>query len=130
MVTNDHKVSKNKIGFLYRAVESPQKFSLPKRFESFVPEKPKPQRTVVKESVQDKEAYEQFVEKEVSAFRSKLSLDELKRIKDEIEVKFVSLRRVLSEDKFQEAIDGCLRDELAKKASLPDFKAWQKGGVF
>ncbi len=151
----DHKVSRNKIGFLYRAVESPFKFKLPASYVSSAssagenrsqnrPELKLFRAPSTKSQVKagqtgggesniqaDKQgerqrAYHLFVESEVRSIRSRLTADEIEQIHLTVSKRMGMLRSVLDAKRFEEAVEGCVRQELAKSFGVPDFENWQR----
>lgn len=147
----DHKVSRNRVGFLYRAVENPFAMQVP---QSFV-EKPtsafsgednetlrnprgrpdlkiftskerkelKSKNSETPERIAQK-AYRQFVTEQVSHYRAKMRSADVFNLQQFVENKVKYLRNILTEDKFKEAVEACVREEIANLCGLPDFDKW------
>jgi len=137
--TNDVKVSRSKVGFLYRAVESPFKFVVPAQFENGSPKaaaKKRPEHEIrtakdpispAKSPLQEKtalERYREFLDAQISAGVRKLGAEEIARIHTQVETKMECLKSALSSERFQEALSGCVKEELVKQLKLPDFESW------
>lgn len=148
----DHKVSRNRVGFLYRAVENPFAMQVP---QSFV-EKPSPLHSEedseqlrnprgrpelkifssknngiksTKNESPEKTAqktYRLFVAKEVDRYRAKMRGVDVLHLEQFVENKVKYLRNILTADKFKEAVEACVRDEIATLCGLPDFEQWLK----
>jgi len=106
---NDKKISINPQGFLYRAVQYPDKFIIPNnKAKSFTkrPER-KPYKNLAPVKNNEKDTAKNTIGKD--------KLIEVLRNKVEKKVSF--LKGILSEDKYQEAFTKCLQEEF-KKAKL------------
>ena len=139
---NDIKISRNKVGFLYRAVEKPNNFHVPEKFRSVgnatgagaQPGKSpfkRPELRVVRAEGNASEAdeqqdlaYQQFVDEEIAKAADKLGMAEIESITVAVEKKMQLLRSVLSEDRFKSAVATCVRDELSKRLKLPDKRSF------
>jgi hypothetical protein len=146
---SDKRVSINPIGFLYRAVESPYKISLPEdrkqstsapesRSKAVRPEhkvfraERKPSDTKrtsrIKESIPSddprRSEYRSYIENELSCIMTRMAPVELGELFAETENKMKSLKRILGEARLQEAVEGCVRDELRRRFNLPSFEIW------
>jgi hypothetical protein len=147
---SDKRVSINPIGFLYRAVESPYKISLPEdkkqtgipesRSKAIRPEhkvfraERKPSGTKAKRTGNAKETissddprrteYRSYIENELNCIMTRMAPVELGELFAETENKMKSLKRILGEARLQEAVEGCVRDELKRRFNLPNFESW------
>ncbi len=171
--TNDKRVSKNPIGFLYRAIESPFKIMLPAhlqtqstnsananlaknngaysnqaRFDNVNAIKAKralkPEHKIFKSTSRtnkpvelqntetqsndpkQKIAYENYIRNELNCVMTRMAPAQLGELFAETENKMKSLKRILSADRFQEALEGCVRDELKRRFRLATFTEWAK----
>ena len=100
--SNDIKISKNPQGFLYRAVENPDKFSVPfgkKSTQQLMFKRPE---------------HKVFSRKELYSQENNLNVEEFSSVEKRVEKKVSFLRGVLSEDKYKEAYLGCLKEEMKK----------------
>ncbi|MDD2942339.1 MAG: replication initiator protein A [bacterium] len=149
--TDSKSISKNPVGFLYRALEEPDKFQIPDWFSERQtageetkqrPVSRRPELRIVKAAARprvektssfnrddEKKGYEQFVRSTIESCWNTLPDKERKQIRRESENRMRFLRDVLDAEKFKEAIDRCIRDELKKRSGLPSFSDW-KGGRF
>jgi len=149
--TKDRRVSKNRIGFLYRAVESPEKFAVPREFKErfgdsasveassrLVRKRPEhrifraqkaPPREIPTASSHNSEdenyrRYLKFIDCELANNPAQLSRPEVETIFRQVEAKMNCLKPVLSPEKFQAVIESCVRDEIARILELPDYQKW------
>lgn len=155
---NDKRVSKNPIGFLYRAVESPYKIALPEdrtktsynngSGNSIRPEhkifkakriQPQPVKREAKEAASqfedtdvpltnspERTKYQEFVSNSLNQIMTKMSPVELGELYASTESKMKSLERILGKDRFMEAIDACVKDELKRRFRVTSFDDWKK----
>ncbi len=154
VATNDQKISKNSVGFLYRAVENPLKINLPKEFfKKNVARVLRPEHKIIKanrtgrpetkktapgtvkrepENIEKADAsekrtkYNQFIQNELNCVMTRMAPVELGELFAETESKMKSLKRILGDSRFQEAVEGCVRDELRRRFRLPQFEEWIK----
>jgi hypothetical protein len=157
--SNDPKVSRSKVGFLYRAVESPFKFNVPPQFDNNAPQTPEGARAArglrpehqVRKSMPEKSpqngtndpqrlpdsnrpdsnrpdsnlsVYKEFIEVQLASGVRRLGAGEIDRIRAQVEKKMECLKSALSGDRFQEALNGCVKEELVKVLGLPDLHAF------
>lgn len=138
---NDIKVSRSKVGFLYRAMEKPASFHVPEKFRSLhaaksaPPERDttrRPELKVVRADTQNVAAdsqadlaYQAFIDAEIAKAADKLGMSEIEAVTAAVEKKMQLLRSILSEDRFKAAVTTCVRDELAKRLRLPDRRSWK-----
>ncbi len=137
---NDPKVSRNKVGFLYRAVEAPYKFSVPPSFaqqknttETLRGGQKRRENKVFRAEEQDSSKeqrdkrypqYQSYLEDKITQGLRYISPKEIETINESVEKKMSCLKNILSEKRFQEALSGCVREELKKRLELPDFNGW------
>lgn len=157
-LSNDKRVSKNSIGFLYRAVESPYKITLPEELKTkggtqgYANSK-RPEHKVfkakrVKSQHSDSQAsqvnapseppqqegkiselklqYKEFVTNSLNCIMTKMSPVELGELYAGTETKMKSLERILGKDRYTEAIDACVKDELKRRFRVNGFEDWRK----
>lgn len=145
--SQDTKVSKNRIGFLYRAVEFPKRFVLPKSFVDSGGEsvgeragdsagesgKLRPERQLIKRgrdaATLESEAYEDFVEQQFQAQKSQMTEQQLGQVYQHICTKMKPLKSVLDGPSFEKAVAGCVREEIIKIAQVPSKTLWQRRRV-
>ncbi len=135
--TRDPRVSRNPVGFLYRAVESPFQFQVP---ESFYLKKNlsntaiRPERRLISKRGQTnytskgqndaKRHYQVFVEHSIDSFKKRVGNETLLNIRSDVEKRMSCLKSVLGDAKYKEAIEGLVKEELIKKAKIPDYDTW------
>lgn len=153
----DAKVSRNACGFLYRAVENPDRFVVPEQFldkqqvqelrQSVAAQGTRAARAVRPElkifkaskraggepALAAKSAdaeqlrlaeYRDFVEQEFTRGIERLNSEQISSVYSSVEKKVSCLKSVLSADRFQEALERCVKEELGKLIGIPDFKGW------
>ena len=123
----DQKVSRNKVGFLYRAIQTSETFCLPTDFHPQVekpPGKSKPDKQKQALEAKQNRDYQQFVQMEVDTYRASLDPTKLAEISKKLEQQMSCLQSVLGEESYQKALEGCLREELARQLKLPDYLSW------
>lgn len=118
------------VGFLYRAVERPAEFKLPKAVEakqsSFSFQK---KASVEKEVSQtDALASRYLIErkKQLAELKAGIEPQLEKRIRAEVEGALVKLRGLISPDRFEEAITHGVEEKLLRLFAFPDFQSWTK----
>lgn len=144
--TQDQKVSRNPVGFLYRAVETPHRFSVPSEFQqqqsvtrqnSATRSKQRPElklftptpsaknisgnNTAGTSRRADYEIYKKSILQEVM----KSNNPDLKDLRKRIGKKVEFLKQVLSETKYAEAFEGCVIEELKNRGLIQDFESWE-----
>ncbi len=147
--TNDAKVSRSKVGFLYRAVESPYRFVVPQQFESSsskgharseqgafrnirpehrirsaVPSARAQGVDSAKTHRAEMDRYRDFLDAQISSGVRKLGAGEIAKIHAQVETKMECLKSALSPERFQQALSGCVKEELIRQLKLPDFDTW------
>ena len=125
------KISRSPVGFLYRAVENPERFVLPRDAAS----KPKP------ESIRKSEALPQSVAAEklslesrylterrriIEQLREEVEPELMARLSKEVEEALSKLRGLISPPRFQEAVRHGIEEKLAKLFAVPDFDEWKR----
>ena len=154
----DAKVSRNPCGFLYRAVENPDRFIVPDQFlDKDSQREPRERRSnrpelkifkaskrVTPEPVPQDRApsrkapvvdpdhvrmveYREFVEREFASGIERLNTEEIGAVYSSVERKVSCLKSVLSSERFKEALERCVKEELGKLLGIPDFKDWDSG---
>ena len=137
VAANDFKVSKNRVGFLYRAVQSLEDFQIPADFSGARPAQKRPELQLFEEkaaiarraeqedgTAEKRRRYQEFVNTELAQFLAGLTDAETKELYSGVETKMSCLRSVLTAEKFQEAIQGCVRQEIQRRLKLPAFERW------
>jgi Replication initiator protein A len=144
----DAQVFRNRIGFLYRAVEAPFRFSIPASFleseakkvahtESARRERAKrrPELNIVKaprtfsaetrsEDV-SKLKYHKFLDVEVSQQITNLGENQIQAIYSSVEKKVSCLKSLLGEEKYREVLQKGVKDEVVKVCGLPTYEQWK-----
>ena len=151
--SDDPKISKNPIGFLYRAMEFPFKIKLPREFQGNLERSKRlmrPEHKVVKtKKINDRHAvsksvekaneqaldpkerdrYNSYIQNELNCIMTRIAPAELGQLFAETENKMKTLKRILGEERFLEAVDGCVKDELRRRFRLPQFNEWLQLGA-
>ncbi len=132
-------VSKNPVGFLYRAVENPSQFNLPGEtlVKNSVYKKHTHQQTQLQfqrdsnniakenlESLQSKYLIER--KHRISELRNSVEESLLSKINEEVLRALSKLKGLISAPRFQEALDHGVDERLAKLFVIPDFEEWVK----
>lgn len=136
VVTRDQKISKNPVGFLYRAMEEPHRFSIPAEFSGKVAEQValRPECRVVRAEsentatpeIEPKRAYRQWLNQEIARARAQMGERELQTLTQAVEHKVRCLKDILDQAKYQEALEGCVREEIGRKSRIPGFAEWSR----
>lgn len=149
---DDRRISRNPIGFLYRAVESPENFNIPKEFkteeEIRQDSRKRPELrvikadnrntthnssgTVLKTSVENPDLerqYKAYITREVKKIRSEMSEKDVAELYLRVIDRIRCLKDVLDDTQYQRALEGCVKEDIIKKFKLPDFSRWAKGYV-
>jgi hypothetical protein len=125
------RVSKNPVGFLYRAIENPFQFSLPEDQKKTAKISTKIKNTTPDKLEAERESRE-FLYKEYLKIRS----HEVTRLLDTVESQMLQnirkeamhsmqkLKGVLSNSRFEEALEHAVEEKLAKLFALPTFEEW------
>ena len=119
VATNDYKVSKNKVGFLYRAVQRAEQFQIP---DSISTEGRSAKRADLKlyKSAGRHGMRERKASRDDNLFQtalSSLNADQIQRIYRDVEEKMQCLKSVLDEERYREAIEGCVKKEILSRAN-------------
>lgn len=124
----DVKVSRNPAGFLYRAVESPEKFTLPAEFNKApTMNKKRPELRVIRATAEgSKQEYDAYVEREVTKAKEQMREGELAQIYLSAVERIQSLKSVMEEGQYQRVLEGCVQEEIVRRISLPTFDAWKR----
>lgn len=127
------RISRNPVGFLYKAVERPFQYSLPD--EVATPKKDAVSREAKhnghKEQERKQEArevlFKEYLDiraREVARLLDTVEEKVLLNIRDEAEKSLVRLKKVLSEGRYREALDHTVEERLAALFALPTFEEW------
>ena len=136
--TGNAKISKNPIGFLYRAVEKPTEFKIPtsdsadtKSFNLSAARQKRPELKLVaqnkkgqEQTAKLKQNYEDFTEQAYSKIVDHFPPEELLAVSRRVEQKIACLKQVLDADKYDRALRGMVKTELLNLANIPSFEEW------
>lgn len=147
VASNSRLVSKSPIGFLYRAVETPENFILP----SDTAKKPKQSEfnlenstssntrnsfgrkaqtaEVSKTQSREIQLSKYVIERKqaIQEYRKNMEINELGMVTAEVETALKKLRDFITPSRFQEAVRHGVEEKIAKLANFPDFERW---GIF
>ncbi len=128
VASGDNRISRNPIGFLYRAVETPFRFKIPRNFRAPARPLPKPQVAAEDDKFDSdlRALYKKYRKKKASQRRSSMSRTELEEIYGLFESRNRPMKANLSAERFEEAIDGCVDDELARQGGAEPYERWRK----
>jgi len=147
----DPKISRNAVGFLYRAVENPLKFVVPKgfqeqgerdanrvgeaRYSRVSAEGPStlsslPSSSVVRgriaarDSEEMRAKYNQFKLGLITEAKTRLTAEEAQQLRLNVERKIEPMRVCLEPEGFRRALEGGIDDEIAKLCRVVDYRSW------
>lgn len=135
-------VSRNSVGFLYRAIQNSANFQLPGDKANFRNGKETGSQITLdfRESAsatsragaqdeRDKLKARYLTERklEVNKLRSEVEKALLQRMRTEVETALQKLRGLISESRFEEAVDHGVEEKLAKLFAFPEYEEWLKG---
>lgn len=153
--TRDVRISKNAVGFLYRAVEAPYKFSIPESFgqqgssmqgrsiqgvsrqreEREQRASVRPELKVVRsKSVSQttdaldarlKREYDKFVDALVAEHIKLIGKEALQNIHATVEARMQCIKPVLESQRFKDAVNSLVKDELIQLAKIPSYEQWK-----
>ena len=123
------------IGFLYRAVEFPERFLLPdeKREKEQLSlssklEKSSSLSPKKAQKMDDGEArYLEFRKREIARVRDETEPQVIEKIRAEVESALVRIRSCISPDRFVETVNLGVEGKLAELFALPTFEEWKSG---
>ena len=148
VASSDIKVSRNPVGFLYRAVENPENFTIPGQFwkqsakEAAHESMARPERVLVggtarKQASQaqqaqanpspekdSKQEYQRYVDAEIERLRHSLSPQQIQSAVVRSEEKMSHLKDVLDGRSFKAGLKSCIKVELVNLLGLPSFHEW------
>ena len=136
-------VSKNPVGFLYRAVQNPLKFQLPGDKNNYAANKKSSGQTNLDFPQTGKQYHKAETEmeklaslkarylverkQEVNRLKSEVEKELVARIRKEVEAALQKLKTLISESRFQEAVEHGIEEKLAKLFAFPEFEEWSRG---
>jgi Replication initiator protein A len=133
VANSDYKVSKNREGFLYRAVENIEEFNVPEQFldpllKTVVKQRPELKLFKQVDQVDSfrKQEYNNYINSRLAEALAKMSEEIVLELRNKVEKKMICLKGVLAPEKYAEAIDGCVREDLKKQLNLPNYLVWQE----
>ncbi|MCC6934020.1 MAG: replication initiator protein A [Deltaproteobacteria bacterium] len=129
--TNNAKISRNPIGFLYRAVERPTEFKLPTTESIVAIRSKRPELKLMSQKKTSEEKnrktrllYENYVNQEYHKLVSTFSSEAVAIVRSKVENKISCLKQVLGADKYKQAFNGMVKSELLSSASILSFEEW------
>lgn len=138
---NSSKISRSPVGFLFRAVEHPERFVLPREMQT----KPRVQANdsaggkprAIKVSTDSGESGQGGTEsqylterkKVLERLRTEVEPELMQKIRLEVEGALSKLKGLISESRFQDAVEHAVEEKLARLFALPDFEEWRKTGA-
>ena len=130
MSSNSVLISKSPLGFLYRAVEKAETFSLPKSFEMSNSQNPNRPKILGKDEQRNKEEqmkqkYDQFISQEVQRLKKQIEPNLEEKLKKEVEEGLIKLKSIISEDRYNDTVRHGVEQKLARLFALPSFQEWK-----
>ncbi len=142
VAAKSHLVSKNKIGFLYKAVQNPGSFVLPEEVDCYAYQGTrkgqgaslkKPLNLRKRIEVENKKAvkddsnicfYKKWRAEELQKLKGLIEPGLLKELKREAERELEKLKKVLSPSRFTEAVQHTVDEKIASLFSVMSFEEW------
>ncbi len=121
-------VSRSPVGFLYRAVETPERFVLPGDDATV-----KPQAELFTQKIEPKVSepkidllanYLVARKKEAKELREKVEVPVLKKVRGEVEIALSKFRANISEKNFEEAVEHAIEERLLTLFAFPSYEEW------
>ncbi|RMG44554.1 MAG: hypothetical protein D6719_01590 [Candidatus Dadabacteria bacterium] len=134
VASGSHLVSRSPVGFLYKAVENSEEFVLPEELKEHRRQEPlrfkeadtsedlKKQARLIKL----KREYTLEREKELKRIQSEVEPEVIEKTKSEVISTLKSLKKVISAERFNEAIRHGVEERLLSLFAFPDFDEWCK----
>ena len=138
---NSSKISRSPVGFLFRAVEHPERFILPREMQTkpqsqnIDPQGSKPRVPRVSaasiEAGQGASESQYLTERKkvLERLRSEVEPELMQKIRLEVQGALSKLKGLISESRFQDALEHAVEEKLARLFALPDFDEWRKTGA-
>jgi Replication initiator protein A len=127
------RISRSPVGFLYKAVSSPEKYLLPREnktmalpFQGSLSARPSRLRNL-RDSEEDNAAYLIYRRKRIDEYKASMSSHTLQSLTLDVESALSKLRGVIREDHFEAAVQHAVSEKLAKQAQVKSFEEWSKG---
>ena len=135
--TKGAQAFRNGPGFLFKAVSAPDQFTIPQSFllsrgiaakSQNRPVRRDPAIELKESQIQQEfqKKYQAFREGALREIRSSLDSAQLDGHYRRVREKLACLKGVLEKSRFEEAVEGCVNDELAKIQALPSEQDWMK----
>lgn len=114
----------NPVGFLYRAVQDAERFPMPASKQS-VPIKRPVENPAARQKIEKlRAAYEQYLTEIADNELKKLDASEKAELRNQLRIKLKPLENVLDAKRFEEALNGCIREEVRKKIIVLSYDKW------
>lgn len=118
-------ISRSPQGFLYRAVEKVENFSLPKSFDVQEPASLKKPDITQDSDIDEKRRYEDYVSKEVTLLKSSVEPDMLRKLEEDVGKSLLKVKGLISEDRFKDTVAHGVEQKLAKLFAVSSFSEWK-----
>lgn len=120
-------VSRSPVGFLYRAVETPERFVLPGD-ETAKPQaelfSPKTEQKAAEQKIDLRANYLVARKKEAKELRGRVEAHVLKKVRGEVEIALSKFRANISEKNFEEAVEHAIEERLLTLFAFPSYEEW------
>ena len=132
--TSSKLVSRNPVGFLFKAIQYPDRFVLPEESRQQAAAKPAvKQQNLFAEDKNSRQLesfkarYLAFRKQEILRIKAECEPELVTKLTSEVEKALSKLKTLISENNFRDAVEHGVQEKLAKLFALPDFDEWKKG---
>jgi plasmid replication initiation protein len=135
------KISRSPIGFLYRAVEHPERFVLPRELQLPLRQAHgkvgKPATLQAEQSRAEKSRAEAGLQEAqylterkqvLERLRSEVEPELMQKITADVEGALSKVRTLISPSRYKDAVEHAVEEKLSKLFALPDYEEWKKSG--
>jgi hypothetical protein len=141
-INNSPSISKNPMGFLYRAVEKPQRFVLPGEKNETAKSEVADIQQKIKSSLNStrlknaknaqaqadlQELYRDFKKSELQKIKDEIEPYVFQKLQEEVVLGLKKIKGLISEERFNQSIDHGIDQKLERLFVLPTFDEWQHG---
>jgi hypothetical protein len=132
--TNSRLISRSPVGFLYRAVERPDRFVLPeesqglKKCDSRVASVPGGESRSTARASED-ECHKEYLRArraEIARLRANVEPEVCRKIRIEVEAGLSKVRNLISKTRFEETVEHGVEERLASLFAFPDYEEWRR----
>ncbi|NDC36501.1 MAG: RepB family plasmid replication initiator protein [Proteobacteria bacterium] len=132
---NSSKISRSPVGFLFRAVEQPERFVLPRELQpplrrSAVRKEKAPAAVIDGRAIDGRTEAQYLTERKriLERLRSEVEPDLLAKITQDVEGALNKLRALISPSRFKDAVEHAVEEKLSRLFAIPDYEEWKRSG--